>query len=260
MPRSLPPERATKAANVPNPSDFRRNRLLNGLGAGDLARLQPNLKNVHLTLGKALHPVGGPIKHVYFPESGMVSMLTVMKTGEQIETAIIGREGVVGGWIAIDGRNTNTQSTVQMEGSAWQIPTAKFLEIYKASDSFQSAINLYQGVILFQAQQSAACHAIHSIEARLCRWLLLSRDITGSDQITLTQEFLSHMLGVQRSSVSLCAHALQKSGLIQYTRGKIKIQDLKGLEECACECYSATREYIASVFPPERRTSMVRPN
>jgi hypothetical protein len=126
--------------------------------------------------------------------------------------------------------------------------------IDKASDAFQSAINRYQGVILSQAQQSAACHAIHSIEARLCRWLLLSQDITGSEEISLTQEFLSHMLGVQRSSVSLCAHTLQKTGLIQYARGKIKIRNRKGLEECACECYSVTREYIASVIRPERRT------
>jgi CRP-like cAMP-binding protein len=232
---------------VPNSTAFGQNRLLNGLGADDLARLQPNLKKVSLTLGKPLHPVGVPIEHVYFPESGMVSMLTVMKSGEQIETAIIGNEGVVGGWAAIDGRNANTQSTVQIEGSAWQLPIAKFLELYKASDQFRSAINNYQGVILFQAQQSAACHAIHSVEARFCRWLLLAQDLMGSDLVKLTQEFLSHMLGVQRTTVSLCAHTLQKSGLIEYSRGKIKILDRKGIEECACECYSAIREHIASV-------------
>jgi CRP-like cAMP-binding protein len=202
-----------------------------------------------MTRGEFLHPVGVPIEHVYFPDGGMVSMLTVMKTGEQIETAIIGSEGVVGGWVAIDGRNANTQSTVQIEGSAQQIPTAKFLEMYKVSDPFRSAINDYQGVILFQAQQSAACHAIHSLEARLCRWLLLSQDIIGSAQVTLTQEFLSHMLGVQRTSVSICAHTLQTSGLIRYTRGKITILDREGLEECACECYSAIRDHIDSTIP-----------
>ncbi len=110
---------------MPNPTDVRQNRLLDGLGADDLARLRPNLRKVRMTLGDFLHPVGSPIKHVYFPESGMVSMLTVMKSGEQIETAIIGNEGVVGGWVAIDGANANTQSTVQIEGSAWQISDAK---------------------------------------------------------------------------------------------------------------------------------------
>jgi CRP-like cAMP-binding protein len=221
-----------------------QNRLLNGLDAADRARLGPYLTKVRMSRGDLLHPVGEPIKHVYFPDSGMVSMLTVMRSGEQIETAIIGDEGVVGGWVAIDGANANTQSTVQVEGSAWQISTTKFLEIYRASDAFRSAMNAYQGVILFQAQQSAACHAIHSVESRFCRWLLLSEDVLGSEHVPLTQEFLSHMLGVQRTSVSLCAHTLQKTGLIQYARGKIKIVDRKGLEECACECYSVIRERI----------------
>jgi CRP-like cAMP-binding protein len=175
---------------------------LGGLGGDDLVRLHPKL--VRMTLGQLLHPVGARIEHVYFPESGMVSMLTVMKSGEQIETAIIGREGVIGGWVAIDGVNTNTQSTVQIEGSAQQVSTARFLETYRASDTFRSAMNAYQGVILFQAQQSAGCHAIHSVEARLCRWLLLSQDILESEHVPLTQEFLSHMLGVRRTSVSLC--------------------------------------------------------
>jgi len=231
-----------------------RNRLLNGLGGDDLARLQPHFKHISLTRGDALHPVGGPIKHVYFPEGGMISILTVMRSGELIETAIIGREGVVGGWVAIDGHNTNTQSTVQIEGSAWEIPTAKFLEAYNAGNSFRTAINSYQGIILFQAQQSAACHALHTVEARLCRWILYSQDVTGSEEIVLTHEFLSHMLGVQRSSVSLCAHTLQESGLIRYSRGRIKILNRKGVEECACECYSVIRGQIDSAFPPPSKS------
>ncbi|MGB6539133.1 MAG: Crp/Fnr family transcriptional regulator [Xanthobacteraceae bacterium] len=178
-------------------------------------------------------------------------MLTVMQSGEQIETAIIGAEGVAGGWVAIDGANGNTQTTVQIEGSAWQIPTAKFLEAYNASDRFRKAMNDYQGIILFQAQQSAGCHAIHSVESRLCRWLLQAEDVIGSDEIELTQEFLSHMLGVRRTSVSLAAHSLQKSGLIRYSRGKIKIVDREGIEESACECYAAIRQRIDSAIPPK---------
>lgn len=204
-----------------------------------------------MTRGRVLHPPAEPIKHIYFPDNGMISMLTVMQTGEQIETAIIGAEGVAGGWVAIDGANSNTQTTVQMEGSAWQIPTARFLEAYNASDRFRAAMNEYQGVILFQAQQSAACHALHSVEARLCRWLLQAEDVLGTGDIELTQEFLSHMLGVRRTSVSLAAHSLQESGLIQYARGKIKIVDREGLEECACECYAAIRQRIDSAIPPK---------
>ena len=234
---------------MPDSTTLRQNRLLSGLGADDLARLRPNLKKVSLTTGDALHPAGAPIEYVYFPDSGMVSMLTVMKSGEQIETAIIGNEGVVGAWVGIDGARANTQSTVQIEGAAWRIGTAAFLEAYQVSSRFRSAMNGYQGVILFQAQQSAACHAIHSIEARLCRWLLLSQDVMGGEQVALTQEFLSHMLGVQRSSVSLSAHSLQNSGLIRYSRGIITIIDRAGLEECACECYSVIREQIDKVIP-----------
>jgi CRP-like cAMP-binding protein len=108
---------------------------------------------------------------------------------------------------------------------------------------------------MFQAQQSAACHALHSVESRFCRWVLLSEDLLGSEQIPLTQEFLSHMLGVQRTSVSLAAHTLQQSGLIEYRRGKIKIVDRKGLEECACECYAVIRDRIDRSIPSLRRDS-----
>ena len=226
-----------------------QNRLLKGLGEGDFAHLQSKLQKVPLTRGQVLHPPGERIKHVYFPDNGMISMLTVMQSGEQIETAIIGTEGVAGGWVAIDGANYNTQTTVQIAGSGWQLPVAKFLEAYNASDRFKSAMNEYQGVIFFQAQQSAACHALHSVESRLCRWLLQAEDVMSSDEVELTQEFLSHMLGVRRTSVSLAAHKLQNSGLIQYSRGKIKIVDRDGLAECACECYAAIRQRMDNAFP-----------
>jgi CRP-like cAMP-binding protein len=206
---------------------------------------------VRLPRGQVLHPPGEPIRQVYFPDSGMVSMLTVLQSGEQIETAIIGSEGVAGGWVAIDGANTNTQTTVQIDGSGWRLPAAKFVELYNTSDRFRSAMNGYQSIILFQAQQSAACYAIHSVESRLCRWLLQAEDVMATDEIELTQEFLSHMLGVRRTSVSLSAHSLQKSGLIRYARGKIKIVDRKGLEECACECYGAIRQRIDGAIPPK---------
>jgi CRP-like cAMP-binding protein len=229
---------------VPNSTSIGQNKLLNGLAAADLTRLQPNFRKVCLTRGRILHPLGARIEHVYFPESGMVSLLSVTTTGQQIETAIIGSEGAVGVRVAIHAAFDNTQSTVQADGSAWQITTAKFLELYRENDPFRSAINRQLGLILFQAQQSATCHAMHSVKARLCRWLLLSQDMLGLEQVPLTQEFLSYMLGVRRTSVSLCAHALQKSGLIQYSRGRIKIQNRKGLEECTCECYAAIREQI----------------
>ncbi len=229
------------------PNPLGENRILQLLDADDLSRLQP--KKMSMMLGQVLHAPGASIRYVYFPMSGMVSILTVMRTGEQIETAIIGREGLVGGSIGNDGQSPG-QATVQLAGVAWQIPGSKFLELYKASEPFRLLINKFQAVILLQAQQSAACHALHTVEARLCRWLLQSQDTTETDRISLTQEFLSHMLGVRRTSVSLCAHALQKAGLISFVRGQIKILDRDGLKDSACECYDVIRQHIDKAIPP----------
>jgi CRP-like cAMP-binding protein len=148
-----------------------------------------------MDLGAVLHKQGAAIEHVYFPLSGMVSLLAVMKTGEQIETAIVGREGVVGASIGCDGAEAAGQATVQIVGSAWRVKGPVFLELYQASLPFRTLMNKFQNVILLQAQQSAACHALHSVEARLCRWLLQSQDTTETDLVPLRKEFLSHMLG-----------------------------------------------------------------
>jgi CRP-like cAMP-binding protein len=226
------------------------NRLLNRLHAGDLSRLQPDLREFSMAQGTVLHPAGEPIAHVYFPVSGMISILAVMRTGEQIETAIVGREGVVGASIGSNGSQSAGQATVQIGGSAWQVKGSKFLVLYKASEPFRTLMNRFQNVVLLQAQQSAACHTLHPVEARLCRWLLQSQDVTGSDLVPLTQEFLSHMLGVQRTSVSLCANALQSAGLIRYSRGQIKILDRRGLIEAACECYEVVRDHVDKAVPP----------
>jgi CRP-like cAMP-binding protein len=180
----------------------------------------------------------------------MVSLLAVMKTGEQIETAIVGREGVVGGSIGTDSGRSAGQATVQIAGSALQITSPEFLALYKASEPFRTVINRFQTLILIQAQQSAACHAVHTVEARLCRWLLQSQDTTETDVVPLTQEFLSHMLGVQRTSVTLAAQTLQKAGLIRYSRGTITILDRAALKEAACECYDVIREHIDKAVSP----------
>jgi CRP-like cAMP-binding protein len=237
-------------AHVQKINPVGENRLLQRLRADDLSRLQPDLKGISMVRGAVLHPAGEPIAHVYFPVSGMISILAVMRTGEQIETAIVGREGVVGASIGSDGLQSAGQATVQIKGSAWQVEASKFVEIYKASEPFRTLMNRFQNVVLLQAQQSAACHALHTVQARLCRWLLQSQDVTDSDVVPLTQEFLSHMLGVQRTSVSLCAHALQSAGLIKYSRGQIKILDRRGLKKAACECYDAVRQHVDKAVPP----------
>jgi CRP-like cAMP-binding protein len=234
---------------VAQPHPLEENRLLKRMGADDLARLQPDLKKVAMTRSAVVHRAGEPIEHVYFPLSGMVSVLALMRTGDAIETAIIGREGVVGAAVGANGAKSAGQTVVQIAGSALQVQSNKFIDLYRASTSFRTLMNDFQTVLLLQAQQSAACHAFHSVDARLCRWLLQSQDTTGSDIVPLTQEFLSHMLGVQRTSVSLAAHTLQKAGLIRYSRGIITIVNREGLKETACECYDVIREYIDNAVP-----------
>ncbi len=226
------------------------NRLLQRLAPSDLSQLKPLFKQVKLETGTILHEPGSPVEQVYFPTNGLVSMLAIMKNGQAIETAVIGREGVVGGEIASAGAQSAGQAMVQIEGSALRIGAAPFLKVLDGSNGFRSQINRFQSVVVLQAHQSAACHAFHSVEARLCRWLLQAADTVESNRVNLTQEFLSHMLGCQRTSVTLAAHALQKSGLIRYTRGKIEILDRPAIEECACECYGVLRREIDKAVPP----------
>jgi CRP-like cAMP-binding protein len=218
------------------------NGLLKQLGADDFSVLKPCLEMFPMVRGAVLYESASVIDHVYFPLSGMVSLLTVMRTGEQIETAIVGREGVVGASIASHGPNSFcTQATVQIPGMAWRIPSKCFLKLYEASAHFRQVIDEFQSIIVIQTQQSAACNALHTVEARVCRWLLQTQDVVESDKIQLTQEALALMLGVQRTAVSQCAMALHERGLIEYSRGNIKILSRSGLEKCACECYEVVR-------------------
>lgn len=230
---------------MPVAPPFGENRLLKRLDAGDRAALKPHLKLTPMVRGTVLHVAMNPIDYVYFPLSGMISLLAVMSTGEQIETGIVGREGVVGASIGTFGPNSFGQSTVQMPGQALRISRDAFMDRHQASAGFRNAVNQYQALILLQAQQSAACHALHTVEQRLCRWVLQSSDVIESDEINLTQEFLSHMLGVHRPAVSIAATALQARGLIKYTRGKIAIVNRPGLKKQACECYAIVQGYMA---------------
>jgi CRP-like cAMP-binding protein len=229
------------------------NRLLQSLKPADFAALQPQLKPVELRRGDVLHQALAAIEQVYFPFSGMISLLVITRTGEAIETGIIGREGVVGGSVANGNGHSFGQATVQIGGKAMAMASKPFAEACRKSPALLALVNRFEGLIVIQAQQSAACHALHTVEARLCRWLLQSQDTTETNVVELTQEFLSHMLGVQRTSVSLTAHALQEAGLIEYVRGRITILDRAGIEECACECYSVIRSQTNTAIPPVAR-------
>ena len=217
-----------------------KNRILRQLSADELKSVRPWLTPVQLQANTMLLEQGAAIDHIYFPVSGMVSLLVVMQTGEAIETGIIGAEGLLGGDAPLNG-HLSTQATVQLDGAALRMPRAEFVDAYYAHPHLRNLVDRYQAILLMQARQNGACHALHSVRGRLCRWLLQSEDMIGSASFTLTQEFLSHMLGVRRNTVSVEAHALQEAGLIRYARGHITILNREGLEDCACECYSAIR-------------------
>jgi CRP-like cAMP-binding protein len=226
------------------------NRILHSLPAEELAELRPHLKEIPLMQGDVLYRSGEQIGCVYFPIAGMISLLTVMKTGEQIETGIVGRSGVAGATIGNNGPFAFGQATVQIEGKGYQLPRDRFLTLFNKGTTLRSLVNAYDGYLYFQSQQSSACHAVHTVEARLCRWMLQCQDVLQSDVIALTQEFLSHMMGVQRNAVSLAAHVLQEQGLIEYSRGTIRILNREGLLVVSCECYGATHDYARRMSPP----------
>jgi CRP-like cAMP-binding protein len=217
-----------------------KNRILRQLSADELRSIQPWLTALELRSNTVLHEQGAAIDHIYFPSSGMVSLLAIMQNGEAIETGIIGAEGVLGGDAPING-HLSAQATVQLDGAALKMPKAQFVDAYHAHPGLRELVNRYQSILLMQARQNAACHALHSVRSRFCRWLLQSQDMIGRDTFDLTQEFLSHMLGVRRNTVSVEAHAVQEAGLIRYRRGHINILNRDGLEDCACECYSVIR-------------------
>jgi CRP-like cAMP-binding protein len=225
------------------------NGILHRLPAKVQAFLAPHLRKIALVSGAVVHETGVPISSVYFPLSGMVSMLAVLRNGAAIETGVIGREGFVGGYYGTRGWRSSGHAIVQMHGEAQRLNVRPFRKAYDDSEEFRGLINGYQSVVYFQAQQTAACQALHMIEPRMCRWLLQAQDAVGGDTLELTQEFLSHMLGVRRTSVSASANKLQDDGLIGYKRGVIRILDRKRLEKAACECYAAVRAAIADALP-----------
>jgi CRP-like cAMP-binding protein len=198
------------------------NRLLQNLSSGALAQVEGQFKKTSLEQGTILHESGASIEDVYFPTSGLVSIVMITQSGDAIETAVIGREGIVGADVGIEGALSFGQSIVQISGFGWRIGAAEYLKILESNDAFRTRVNRFHSVITFQAQQSAACHAFHSIEARLCRWLLHASDTVGGNNVNLTQEFLSQMLGCQRSSVNLAVQELRQAGFTRSRRGRIE--------------------------------------
>jgi CRP-like cAMP-binding protein len=229
----------------------RYNQLLGALDPAVRERVDPHLEPVKLKLGDVVCDAGGILQHAYFPEGNVLSLLTVLENGNAIETANIGREGAFGLFSAMYSRVSFNRCIVQLQGPMVRCEI-KFLQSeFERSDHVRNLFVSYSETLLSQVQQSVACNAMHSVEERMCRWLLMMHDRAGGEALTYTHEFLSHMLGANRKSVTLAAQSMQMAGLITYHRGTMQVVDRIGLEKSSCECYAIVRSrFDAFLTPP----------
>lgn len=215
----------------------RNNRILANLSRQDYGRLLPSLEPVHLPRGKILYHAGEAVRHAYFLTSGMVSLVATTENGSAVAVAMAGKEGMIGIPAILRTNTTPYQLTVQLDTRALKIRAARLNEEFNRSSQLQELLLRYMHRLLTQITQAALCNRFHSVEERLCRWLLLSHDRAASDTLPLTQEFLSQMVGTTRTNVTMLAGNIQRMGIIRQSRGRITILDRRGLERAACECY-----------------------
>jgi CRP-like cAMP-binding protein len=224
-----------------------KNELLALLPPSELQELNRHLRRVPLSYGAVVHEAGNPIDRVYFPESAVFSLVVGLTGGELIESATVGWDGAVGGFAALHHRAALGRAVVQVEGTALVIGVDRLREICTHSSSLYRLLGFYNQFLYAQAQQTAACNAAHSLEARLCRRLLRMHELCGR-KFVLTQDALAEFLGVRRTSVSLTAHSLQISKIIAYRRGAIEILDPDRLQQTSCECHGALRAQRIRLF------------
>jgi CRP-like cAMP-binding protein len=219
------------------------NQILAALTAADRDMLLPHLKVVELPQATVLFDAGDSIRTVYFPHTGIVSLVVDLTSGDMIEAAMIGRDGLAGGAAALNGDVSLNKAVMQLAGRGSTADVDAVRALAERSTVFRTTLVRHEQFVMAQAQQSAACNASHAVEARIARWLLRCRDLAGSDDIALTQEYLAEMMGVRRTSVSLVANTLQQAGMIKYRRGHIRVLNVQGLQETACECYEVVKAH-----------------
>jgi CRP-like cAMP-binding protein len=222
--------------------------MLASLSQADFELIRPHLRSIDLKSQTVLARTGEAVTHVHFPHVGIISLVTRLLEGDSVEAAMVGRDTLFGAAAALDGGPSLNEAVVQATGTASILETAQLRRAAEQSATLRLTLFRHERAMTAQAMQSAACNVSHSVEARMSRWLLRARDLAG-DNLALTQEFLSQMLGVQRSSVSLVANTLQKAGLISFRRGHIRIVDVPGLLESSCECYAAVKAHYDRLHP-----------
>jgi CRP-like cAMP-binding protein len=225
------------------------NRILAALPPEVLARLLPCLKPEFLPRGRVLCEADQSLRHIYFVERGLVSMVAVFANRTTAEMATVGREGLVGIGSVLGGEDALARYVVPVPALALTIETGQFRSALRESPELRAACNAYAQAFLGEALQTVACNSVHMVEERCARWLLMSRDRGDGDTIAVTQGYLADMLGVCRSTVTLAAGALQRAGLIRYRRGAISVLNRRGLEAASCECYRVIRDQYARLLP-----------
>jgi CRP-like cAMP-binding protein len=222
--------------------DATTNWVLASIPARRYQRLRSQLEPVTLKFGQVLYEPGGTIRHVYFPVDCLISLLTEVDRGRTLEVGMVGNEGMAGMPFILGMGVSGVRALVQGAGVALRIAAAPFRIEFARNQALQQSLYRYTYALMAQISQTAACNRFHSAQARLARWLLMTRDRVNSDEFPLTHEFLAHMLGVRREGVSEAASALKRRKLIDYSRGEIRILDSERLEATSCSCYQRVKE------------------
>ena len=215
--------------------------------------LAPHLTRAELKQHQILFDIRDTVDDVYFAIDAVVSLVIPLSTGEMVETAMVGRDGVIGSAAALNGRVSLNKAIVEVGGQAVCCSVEALKDFLQKHSHARSLMGAHEQALLAQAQQSAACNATHVIESRLSRWLLRAADLHGSDELPLTQEYIAQMLGVRRTSVTVVARTLQEAGMIRYRRGHINLIDVPALQETACECYQTIKLNYDALFHPSNK-------
>jgi CRP-like cAMP-binding protein len=234
---------------MPNPHTPKQNHLLAALPEADYARLLPDLELIPMPLGWAIYESGGHMAYLYFPTTSIVSLLYVMETGASAEIAITGNEGLVGISLFMGGESTPSRAVVQSAGYGYRLKASILKREFALGGHLQHLALRYTQALLTQMAQTAVCNRHHALDQQLCRWLLLSLDRLQGNELVMTQELIANMLGVRREGVTEAAGKLQAAGLIQYSRGHIRVLDREKLEMRVCECYAVVKKEYDRLLP-----------
>lgn len=243
-----------KDSYVTNIHSSQQNYLLAALPRGDFDRLLPHLKLVQMPLAEVLYESGSSLRNVYFPTTAIVSLLYMLADGSSAEIAVVGNDGIIGVSLFMGGETTTNRAVVQSAGHAYRLSSQLLKNEFTLGGAMQHLLLRYTQALITQMAQTAVCNRHHSVDQQLCRWLLLSLDRLPSNDLVMTHELISNMLGVRREGVTEAAGKLQGAGLIQYSRGRITVLDRPSLEARSCECYRVVKTECDRLLPDKVAT------